>query len=76
MIYNLQGLKPLQVSISTNLKTYLQGFQNLAGKIKRTIMKRVDYEIIGKKIVVGIILFLVPLAILAGGLTIINQFLK
>jgi len=43
---------------------------------KRTIMKRVDYEIIGKKIVVGIILFLVPLAILAGGLTIINQFLK
>lgn len=39
-------------------------------------MKRVDYEIIGKKIVVGIILFLVPLVILAGGLTIINQFLK
>jgi len=40
------------------------------------IMKRVDYEIIGKKIVVGIILFLVPLAILAGGLSLINQFLK
>lgn len=39
-------------------------------------MKRVDYEIIGKKIVVGAILFLVPLAILAGGLALINQFLK
>ncbi|MCP2029086.1 hypothetical protein L1276_004265 [Flavobacterium sp. HSC-32F16] len=39
-------------------------------------MKRVDYEIIGKKIVVGTILFLVPLAILAGGLVLINQFLK
>jgi len=39
-------------------------------------MKRVDYQIIGKKIVVGAILFLVPLAILAGGLAIINQFLK
>ncbi|PBJ14235.1 hypothetical protein BSF42_06510 [Flavobacterium sp. ACN6] len=39
-------------------------------------MKRVDYEIIGKKIVVGTILFLVPLAILAGGLALINQFLK
>jgi hypothetical protein len=44
--------------------------------IKHTIMKRVDYEIIGKKIVVGIILFLVPLAILAGGLAVVNQFLK
>ena len=39
-------------------------------------MRRTDYEIIGKKIVVGAILFLVPLAILAGGLAIINQFLK
>lgn len=39
-------------------------------------MKRVDYEIIGKKIVVGAVLFLVPLAILAGGLALINQFLK
>ncbi|PIF71391.1 hypothetical protein CLU99_2162 [Flavobacterium sp. 2] len=39
-------------------------------------MKRVDYIIIGKKIVVGTILFLVPLAILAGGLAVINQFLK
>lgn len=39
-------------------------------------MKRVDYEIIGKKIVVGIIVFLVPLVILAGGLSLINQFLK
>jgi hypothetical protein len=39
-------------------------------------MKRADYEIIGKKIVVGTILFLVPLVILAGGLALINQFLK
>jgi hypothetical protein len=39
-------------------------------------MKRVDYEIIGKKVVVGAIVFLVPLAILAGGLALINQFLK
>ncbi|TCN58822.1 hypothetical protein EV142_103264 [Flavobacterium circumlabens] len=39
-------------------------------------MKRADYEIIGKKIVVGAIVFLVPLAILAGGLALINQFLK
>ena len=39
-------------------------------------MKLVDFEIIGKKIVVGIIVFLVPLAILAGGLTLVNHFLK
>jgi hypothetical protein len=39
-------------------------------------MKLVDYQIIGKKIVVGAILFLVPLVILAGGFTLINQFLK
>jgi hypothetical protein len=39
-------------------------------------MKLIDYQIIGKKIVVGTILFLVPLAILAGGLALINQFLK
>ncbi len=39
-------------------------------------MKLVDYQIIGKKIIVGAILFLVPLVILAGGLTLINQFLK
>jgi hypothetical protein len=39
-------------------------------------MKRVDYEIIGKKILIGAILFLIPLVILAGGLTLINQFLK
>jgi hypothetical protein len=39
-------------------------------------MRRTDYEIIGKKIVVGTILFLVPLVILAGGLALINQFLK
>jgi hypothetical protein len=39
-------------------------------------MKRVDFEIIGKKILVGAILFLVPLIILAGGLTLVNQLLK
>jgi hypothetical protein len=39
-------------------------------------MKRVDFEIIAKKIIVGTILFLVPLAILAGGLTLLKQFLK
>ena len=39
-------------------------------------MKLVDFEIIGKKIVVGIIVFLVPLVILAGGLTLVNQILK
>lgn len=39
-------------------------------------MKRVDYEIIGKKIVLGAIVFLVPLVILAGGLALINQLLK
>jgi hypothetical protein len=39
-------------------------------------MKRVDFEIIGKKIVVGTIVFLVPLVILAGGLALVNQFLK
>jgi hypothetical protein len=39
-------------------------------------MKRVDFEIIGKKIVVGTIVFLVPLVILAGGLTLISKFLK
>lgn len=39
-------------------------------------MKRVDFEIIAKKIFVGAILFLVPLIILAGGLTLINQLLK
>lgn len=39
-------------------------------------MKLIDYQIIGKKIVVGTILFFVPLAILAGGLALINQFLK
>jgi hypothetical protein len=39
-------------------------------------MKRVDYEIIGKKIVVGAIVFLVPLVILAGGLALISNFLK
>jgi hypothetical protein len=43
---------------------------------KIEIMKRVDYEIIGKKIIVGAIVFLVPLVILAGGLALINQFLK
>lgn len=39
-------------------------------------MKRVDFEIIGKKIVVGTILFLIPLVILAGGLALISKFLK
>ena len=39
-------------------------------------MKPIDFEIIGKKIVVGIIVFLVPLVILAGGLALVNQILK
>lgn len=39
-------------------------------------MKRVDFEIIGKKIVVGTILFLIPLVILAGGLALISKILK
>jgi hypothetical protein len=39
-------------------------------------MKRVDYEIIGKKIIVGVIVFLVPLVILAGGLALISNFSK
>jgi hypothetical protein len=39
-------------------------------------MKKVDYEIIGKKIIVGAIVFLVPLVILAGGLALINNLLK
>lgn len=39
-------------------------------------MKRTDFEIIGKKIIVGAIVFFVPLVILAGGLAIISKFLK
>jgi hypothetical protein len=39
-------------------------------------MKLIDFQIIGKKIVVGAIVFLVPLAILAGGLALVNHFLK
>ncbi|KFC58949.1 hypothetical protein FEM08_23040 [Flavobacterium gilvum] len=39
-------------------------------------MKRIDFEVIGKKIVVGIIVFLVPLGILVGGLAIVSQILK
>lgn len=39
-------------------------------------MKLVDFQLIGKKIVVGIIVFLVPLVILAGGLALVNQILK
>lgn len=39
-------------------------------------MKRTDFEIIGKKIAVGAILYLVPLAVLVGGLALINQLLK
>ena len=39
-------------------------------------MKTIDFEIIAKKIAVGIIVFLIPLAILVGGLAIVNQILK
>ena len=39
-------------------------------------MKLIDFQIIVKKIIVGIIVFLVPLVILAGGLTLVNQILK
>ncbi|TDW48972.1 hypothetical protein EV144_103493 [Flavobacterium sp. 270] len=39
-------------------------------------MRKADYQVIGKKVVVGAIVFLVPLVILAGGLALINQFLK
>jgi hypothetical protein len=39
-------------------------------------MKLIDFQIIGKKIVVGIIVFLVPLVIMAGGLTLVNQILR
>ena len=39
-------------------------------------MKLIDFQIIGKKTVVGVIVFLVPLVILAGGLAIVNHFLK
>jgi hypothetical protein len=39
-------------------------------------MKLIDFQLIGKKIVVGIILFLIPLVILAGGLALVNQILK
>jgi hypothetical protein len=39
-------------------------------------MKLIDFQIIGKKIVVGIIVFLIPIVILAGGLTLVNQLLK
>ncbi len=39
-------------------------------------MKLIDFQIIGKKIIVGIIVFLVPLVILAGGLALVNQILK
>jgi hypothetical protein len=39
-------------------------------------MKLVDFQIIGKKIIVGIIVFLIPLVILAGGLALVNQILK
>lgn len=51
-------------------------FKKYLNNKKTGIMKRVDYEIIGKKIIVGAIVFLVPLVILAGGLALINQFLK
>jgi len=39
-------------------------------------MKLIDYQTIGKKIIVGMIVFLVPLVILAGGLTLIKTFLN
>jgi hypothetical protein len=39
-------------------------------------MKLIDFQIIGKKIVVGAIVFFVPLVILAGGLALVNQLLK
>ena len=39
-------------------------------------MKLIDFQIIGKKILVGIIVFLVPLIIFVGGLTLVNQLLK
>lgn len=39
-------------------------------------MKLIDFQIIGKKIIVGIIVFLIPIVILAGGLTLVNQLLK
>jgi len=39
-------------------------------------MKLIDFQIIGKKIIVGLIVFIIPLIILVGGLTLINQLLK
>ncbi len=39
-------------------------------------MKLIDFQIIAKKIVVGAIVFFIPLAILAGGLALVNQLLK
>lgn len=39
-------------------------------------MKLIDFITIGKKIVVGAIVFFVPLVILAGGLALVNQLLK
>jgi hypothetical protein len=39
-------------------------------------MKKTDYEVIGKKVIVGAIVFFVPLFILAGGLALINHYLK
>ena len=39
-------------------------------------MKLIDFQIIGKKIVVGLIVFLVPLIILVGGLTLVSQIFK
>jgi len=39
-------------------------------------MKLIDFQIIGKKIIVGLLVFFIPLIILLGGLTLINQLLK
>ena len=39
-------------------------------------MKLIDFQLKAKKIIVGIIIFLVPLVILAGGLTLIKTLLN
>lgn len=39
-------------------------------------MTRNDFEILGKKVLVGVIVYLVPLAILATGLLAINLLFK
>ncbi len=39
-------------------------------------MKLIDFQIIARKILVGLIVFLVPFTILVGGLAIVNLILK